>query len=367
MNGILTIVLLTLFVVLHELGHYVSAKRSKVAVSEFFVGFGPRLFSFKRNKTEYGLKALLLGGYVKIPGMDENDEAEGYNQDELFHNAKWTQKLYIASSGILINFAIAWIILFSIFVFHGVEQPTLQISSIGDSSVDAIYDSPSQKAGLQEGDIIKTFNGQEVESWEELVSQIQINGNNEVSIGYLRNGQLYLTTTVLEERLVGNTTSGYLGVSPTVELQRLNPFEAVISTTLIEIDMTLAAVDGIFTLFSPQNIQTLLGTYTGQEVPDEVRPLSPVGLAQAGSQIAEGGYVNLFSLLAFVNIFLAVFNSIPLIPLDGGRIVLALIEGLTGKKVSDRKLYPVAAFVVFIFIFLGVTAFYLDSTQPIRV
>ena len=162
---------------------------------------------------------------------------------------------------------------------------------------------------------------------------------------------------MLEERLVGNTTSGYLGVSPTVELQRLNPFEAVISTTLIEIDMTLAAVDGIFTLFSPQNIQTLLGTYTGQEVPDEVRPLSPVGLAQAGSQIAEGGYVNLFSLLAFVNIFLAVFNSIPLIPLDGGRIVLALIEGLTGKKVSDRKLYPVAAFVVFIFIFLGVTAF----------
>ena len=177
---------------------------------------------------------------------------------------------------------------------------------------------------------------------------------------------MYLTTTLLEERLVGNTTSGYLGVSPTVELQRLNPFEAVISTTLIEIDMTLAAVDGIFTLFSPQNIQTLLGTYTGQEVPDEVRPLSPVGLAQAGSQIAEGGYVNLFSLLAFVNIFLAVFNSIPLIPLDGGRIVLALIEGLTGKKVSDRKLYPVAAFVVFIFIFLGVTAFYLDITQPIR-
>ena len=171
---------------------------------------------------------------------------------------------------------------------------------------------------------------------------------------------------MLEERLVGNTTSGYLGVSPTVELQRLNPFEAIISTTLIEIDMTLAAVDGIFTLFSPQNIQTLLGTYTGQEVPDEVRPLSPVGLAQAGSQIAEGGYVNLFSLLAFVNIFLAVFNSIPLIPLDGGRIVLALIEGITGRKVSDRKLYPVAAFVVFIFIFLGVTAFYLDITQPIR-
>ena len=73
MNAILTIALLTLFVVLHELGHYISARRSKIAVSEFFVGFGPKIFSFKKNKTEYGLKAFLLGGYVKIPGMDQNE------------------------------------------------------------------------------------------------------------------------------------------------------------------------------------------------------------------------------------------------------------------------------------------------------
>ena len=104
MNAFLTIALLTLFVVLHELGHYISAKRSKIAVSEFFVGFGPRLFSFKRNNTEYGLKALLLGGYVKIPGMDENESVEGYDSDELFHTASWTKKLYIASSGIIVNF-----------------------------------------------------------------------------------------------------------------------------------------------------------------------------------------------------------------------------------------------------------------------
>jgi membrane-associated protease RseP (regulator of RpoE activity) len=101
-------------------------------------------------------------------------------------------------------------------------------------------------------------------------------------------------------------------------------------------------------------------------IPDEVRPLSPIGLAQAGNQIAEGGYVNLFTLLAFVNIFLAVFNSIPLVPLDGGRVVLALYEGITGKKIPDRKLYPIAALVIFIFVFLGVTAFYLDITQPIK-
>ena len=110
MNAILTILLLTLFVVLHEFGHYISARRSKIAVSEFFVGFGPKLFSFKRNNTEYGLKAILLGGYVKIPGMDENEPVSGYKNDELFHTASWTKKLYIASSGILVNFFLAWII-----------------------------------------------------------------------------------------------------------------------------------------------------------------------------------------------------------------------------------------------------------------
>jgi RIP metalloprotease RseP len=136
MNAFLTIALLTFFVVLHELGHYISAKRSKIAVSEFFVGFGPKIFSFKKNKTEYGLKAFLLGGYVKIPGMDQNENPDGYENNELFHSATWTKKLYIASSGIIVNFLLAWIILFSIFAFYGIEQPTLEISTVGTSSVD---------------------------------------------------------------------------------------------------------------------------------------------------------------------------------------------------------------------------------------
>ena len=366
MNAILTILLLTLFVVLHEFGHYISARRSKIAVSEFFVGFGPKLFSFKRNNTEYGLKAILLGGYVKIPGMDENEPVSDYKHDELFHTASWTKKLYIASSGILVNFFLAWIILFSIFAFYGIDQPTLKIATIGDSITDPNDDAPSKKAGLLPGDIIYSFNGSEVQSWEELVSIIEVNPEKNVSIGYIRNSQMYLTTTTLESRIFNNEPTGYLGVSPVLERQTLGLLQAIPATTLIEIDMTKAAIKGIFTLFNPSTLEALLGTYTGEEVPDEVRPLSPIGLAQAGNQIAEGGYVNLFSLLAFVNIFLAVFNSIPLVPLDGGRIVLALYEGITGKKIEDKKLYPIAAVVIFIFVFLGITAFYLDITQPIR-
>ncbi len=293
------------------------------------------------------IRALFLGGYVKIPGMDENEEVEGFESEELFHTATWTKKLYIASSGIIVNFLLAWLILFSIFTFYGVEQPTLEIETIGVSSVNSANEAPSSIAGLKAGDVITSFNGNEVSSWDELVSYIEINANELVSIGYLRNNQSYITTTTLESRMISNNESGYLGVSPKIENQKLGIFESVTATTLVEIDMTKAAVEGIFTLFSPQNLQTLLGTYTGEVVPDEARPLSPIGLAQAGDQIAEGGYANLFTLLAFVNIFLAVFNSIPLVPLDGGRVVLALYEGITGKKIPDRKLYPVAAVVIF--------------------
>ena len=365
MNGILTIVFLTVFVVMHEYGHYISARRSKIAVSEFFVGFGPKIFSFKKNNTEYGLKAIPLGGYVKIPGMDESEDTTGYKDSEVFHNAKWTTKFYIAISGILVNFLTAWLILFAILSTNGINVPTLEIADIGES-VEGNVNSPSMNAGLMPGDVIVEFSGIQVDSWDELVSIIEVNPSEQVQISYLRNGQLIESNTYLEVRTLNNNQVGYLGVTPAIVNEKIGIVTAVKNTTILEAQMTVAAVDGIITLFSPDNIKTLLGTYTGQEVPDEVRPLSPIGLAQAGNQIAADSYVNLFSLLAFVNIFLAVFNALPFVPLDGGRVVLALIEGITGKKVSDRKLYPLAAAVVAIFIFLGITAFYLDITQPIR-
>lgn len=365
MNGILTILFLTFFVVLHEFGHYISARRSKIAVSEFFVGFGPKVFSFKRGNTEYGLKAIPLGGYVKIPGMDESEDTTGYESSEVFHTAKWTTKFYIAISGILVNFLTAWLILFAILTTNGVNVPTLEISNTG-ASVEGNISSPSVNAGLLPGDKIVSFSEIPVASWDELVSIIEENPGKEVSITFLRNGNLIESKTILESRVLNNIEVGYLGVTPAIENEKIGIISAFKSTTILEAQMTVAAVDGIITLFSPDNIKTLLGTYTGQDVPDEVRPLSPIGLAQAGNQIAADSYVNLFSLLAFVNIFLAVFNALPFIPLDGGRVVLSLIEGLTGKKVSDKKLYPIAAVVVGIFIFLGVTAFYLDITQPIQ-
>ncbi len=365
MNGLLTLLLLTFFVVLHELGHLIAARRSKIAVTEFFVGFGPKLFSFKKDNTEYGLKAIPLGGYVKIPGMDESEETIGYDESELFHQTKWTTKLYISLSGIIVNFVIAWVILFFVININGITRPTLEIFTLGSSVINNPQ-SPSEIAGLLPGDIIYEFDGRTVETWEELVLIIENNPDNNVEIKYYRNGIAYKTETTLEKRTIGNIDYGYLGISPNVINSKPTFTESLIYTFETEYRMTTAAVEGIYTLLSPSNIKILFGTYSGEIVPDEVRPLSPIGLAQAGSQIASYGYTNLFSLLAFVNVFLAVFNSIPLIPLDGGRALLAIIEGLTGKKIPDKQMYPIAIVVIAIFIFLGITAFYLDLTQPIK-
>ncbi len=365
MNGLLTILFLTFFVVLHEFGHYLAARKSGVAVSEFFVGFGPKLFSFKKNNTEYGIKALPLGGYVKIPGMDESEETIGFNKDELFHTSKWTTKLFISLSGIIVNFISAWVIIFFVININGISEPTLEVSSIGESINNKI-ESPSQKAGILPGDKIYEFNGIKVNNWEELVNLIEKNPEQNVEIKLIRNKNKIITNTILEKRIMNSNEFGYLGVSPRIVNKKLSILNTISYTTKTEYLMTLAAIDGIFTLLSPSNIKTLFGTYSGGTIADEVRPLSPVGLAQAGSQIAASGYTNFFSLLAFVNVFLAVFNSIPLIPLDGGRAFMSIIEGITGIKVPEKKLYPVALVVIGVFIFIGITAFYLDLTNPIN-
>ena len=365
MNGLLTILFLTFFVVLHEFGHYLAAKKSGVAVSEFFVGFGPKLFSFKKNNTEYGIKALPLGGYVKIPGMDETEDKTGYRSDELFHTSKWNTKLFISLAGIIVNFISAWVIIFFVININGINEPTLEVSSIGESINNKIQ-SPSKKAGILPGDKIYEFNGVEVNSWEEFVYLIEKNHDQNVEIKFIRNEKKIITNTILENRIINNNEYGYLGISPTIVGKKLSLLNTISYTTKTEYLMTLAAVDGIFKLLSPSNIKTLFGTYSGGSIPDEVRPLSPVGLAQAGSQIAASGYTNFFSLLAFVNVFLAVFNLIPLIPLDGGRALMSLIEGVTGVKIPEKKLYPIALIVVGVFIFIGITAFYLDLTNPIN-
>ncbi len=364
MDGFLILLFLAFFIVLHEFGHYLAARKAGVAVSEFFIGFGPKLFSFKKKNTEFGIKALPLGGYVKIPGMDESENIQGFDNDELFHTAKWNTKLFISLSGIIVNFITAWVIIFFIFNINGLNEPSLEVSSIGQSVNNQIK-SPSEKAGIKPGDIIYEFNAVKVETWEDLVNLIQQNPNENVEIKLIRNNKIIVTNTTLEQRVVNKKEEGYLGISPAIVNKKLSFIDAVVQTTKTEYLMTQQAVEGVITLLSPGNIKILFLTYSGGSIPVD-RPLSPVGLVQAGSQIAAYGYTNLFTLLAFVNIFLGVFNSIPLIPLDGGRALMSVIEGFTGKKIPEKKLYPVALIVVGIFLFIGITALYLDLTNPIK-
>ena len=365
MGGIVTLVLLAICILLHEYGHFLSARAKGIAVSEFFIGFGPKIYSFRRNNTEYGIKAILLGGYVKIPGMDQDEEVQGYKEKELFHTAKWQNKLLISSSGIVINLLLAFGILFIVLSTVGISYPALEIDSLGDS-VSQREHAPSVEAGLKAGDIFLSFNGIQLKDWDHLVELIEKNPTKNVEIKYMRNKKIYTTTAYLDERVVDNAKSGYLGVSPIIKNDKLPFFKVMTNSFLVVFNMIELSIKSIITLFSPTNLYTLAGGLFGNFVPPEIRPLSPVGLAQAGQVIGNSGFVNILSLLAFVNVFLAVFNSIPIIPLDGGRVVLALIEGLTGKKISDRKLIPLATLVVLVFIFLGVTALFLDITQPIN-
>ena len=120
------------------------------------------------------------------------------------------------------------------------------------------------------------FSNTNVQTWDELVALIEENPGKEVSISFLRNGNMIESDTTLESRTINTQQVGYLGVTPTIENEKIGLITAFKSTTILELQMTIAAVDGIITLFSPENIKTLLGTYSGQTIPDEVRPLSPI-------------------------------------------------------------------------------------------
>ena len=366
MSGLATLSLLALSIILHELAHYISARKSGVAVSEFFIGFGPKIFSLRKGNTEYGVKAILLGGYVKIPGMDqEEDVTNDFQEGELYHTASWQTKLLISSSGILMNIFLAFIIMNVVLGISGITYPTLQIESLA-ASVDEDVKPASYYAGLKPGDTIYSFNDEVLENWEQLVGFIEDNPNKKVSISYLRDQKMYYTSITLDEKIVNGESLGYLGVAPKINSEKLTIFKIVTSSFIIILNMISSSIAGIFTLLSPTNLATLAGGLFGNPVPADIRPLSPIGLAQAGQIIGDSGFVNLLTLLAFVNVFLAIFNSIPLLPLDGGRVILSLLEGVTGRKVSDRKLYPLAAIVVLLFLFLGITALFLDITQPIK-
>lgn len=371
-GGIAVFVALILFIVAHEAGHYFAAKATGMKVTEFFLGFGPRIWSFKAGETEYGIKPIPFGAYVKVVGMSSLEEVEPEDEDRTYRSKPFWAKSLVVLSGVAANFLIAYLIFFGIAVTQG--RPVLEDGqAVASTSVALVVEETDEgepttaaSMGLLEGDTIVSVNGAETADWDALVSALEEAAGEEVSIVVDRDGSESTLEGVLGTRVVDGEERGFLGIAPA----RLTESVGIGSGIVIAGQDLVDGIGFTFSSFSQllrlDSLTQIVGGIFGGDIDDEVRPVSLVGVVQIGAQAEEVGIVNILFILAIINVILAVINALPLFPLDGGHFAVALYEKLTGKTADHRRLIPLAVAVIAFISIFGLAAIILDIVDPIN-
>ncbi len=364
-GGLVMLAGIVLIVMIHETGHFVAAKAFNMKATEYFVGFGPRIWSFRRGETEYGLKAIPAGGYVKIIGMSPVEEVDPAEEHRTYRGKPFWQKAIVVMAGIASHFVVAYILLWFVAVVVGVPADPLPevaqlVQELDDGSVP-----PSVIAGLEPGDRFEAVDGVPVAGWDQFSAMLRNRPNEDVVLTVARDGALVDIPVTLASREDPDTgeLNGFLGVSPAFDRDRTNPLVALGTSARDVGRLTVESVQGVgsFVTGFGEFVSQVFGE---EEIADEVRPISPVGLVRLSAD-ETFGIESVLLLLAFFSIFVGVLNAIPLYPFDGGHFVVALWEKVTGRTPDVTKLIPVSAAIFLFLMVLGLLAIYFDIVDPI--
>jgi RIP metalloprotease RseP len=438
---------------MHELGHYLVAKRAGMKVTEFFIGFGPRIWSFHRGETEYGIKLIWAGAYVKIIGMSNLEEVAPEDEDRSYRSKPFGKRMPVVLAGPVMNLALGFLILMVVVVGFG--RPSEDRWKVDGVTVG----SAAEVAGLQTGDQITAFDGQDITDFDSFTSLVKAHagtsvdltvqrGGQEITVpttlgwslvaesaaplglkasdrvtevdgipvgtyadlvGALQNAQGPTTLTYVRDRstatievqgpieLPGDAYKGFLGVSPGTVYEKVPLSESFGDAGSQFGSIVVGSFQGMGRLFSPSGIGNLFSQVatatsdsnessepstgsssnapvaSGSTSSDADRPLSVVGIVNVGSQIgAEVGWAGVLTLLALVNIFLGLINLVPLLPLDGGHIVVACYEEIRTRishrpyRVNMAKLMPITYAVFILIVGIGLSTVFLDIVKPVN-
>ncbi len=388
---VIFIVAILISVILHELGHFLTAKKFGMKATQFFIGFGQTLWSTTRGETEYGIKALPFGAFVRITGMTTLDEVDPADEPRSMRNKPAWQRAIVMVAGSFMHFALAFVLL--LFLAIGIGQANDNTTSIGSlstcvpaslkafdqgSCANSLGRAPAVKAGIKPGDKIIAIAGKPVHNWTGLGTAIRAQpAGRPVAVTVLRDGRqltLYATPATVPGR-----QGSYLGIGDAVVFQRSGPlgavsfagsaFGQVLTGSVAAVAKLPAALPD---LFAKDRAKTPAGNVS-----------SMVGAADiAGQAVASGGgweysVSDLLLIVISINIFIGAFNLLPLLPLDGGHLAvifyerirawLARLRGRPDPGLVDlQKLIPVSVMVFGLLIGLGVLLMAADIFNPVH-
>ena len=422
---VVLIVGLGISIALHEWGHYFPAKKFGVNIHKFMVGFGPTLWSVKRGETEFGIKAIPLGGYVAMQGMfapqkksskrrrggtdfaaleTEEEAVEDIDMSRSFYTLSVPKRITVMMGGPTMNLLIAIVLYAVLLMGFGLVQPGLTVGSVSQCVVGATEArtqclpddpvAPGAEAGVMPGDRIIALDNQSVDSWGEVTEIIRQSPGRTLSLVVEREGQdvSLRITPLLTERFEVDARGqiirddsgspivvevGFVGIGSTLETIR-QPASRVLPAVW---DNTVGVATILATL--PERMVQVANAAFGQDERDPNGPVSVVGVGRIAGEIASIDQIDpsdrvagFIALLASLNIALFVFNLVPLLPLDGGHVAVALFDGARKRwagiwgrpeppPINPSKLMPLTLVVVVLLLSMSVLLMYADIVNPI--
>lgn len=324
-------------ITVHEFGHFITAKLTGMRVDEFAIGFGPNIFQKKYGETLYSLRAIPLGGYNKIAGMDPDEPAS----DDSFKSKSIPARMLVILAGSLMNFLLPVLLFSVIFLANGMQKPVDQpiLGSVMSGKTAA-------QAGLVAGDRIISINGENIKTWNDLVVNLQKYPNQEITVIAEHEGLAkdYKMTPFYDEQY----GRPLVGISPKYEQYNPGFVESFTMGVGYTKHIIVAMIDGL------QKIVT-------GAAPADVS--GPIGVAKMAGEVANQGMLPLLNFIAFLSINLGVINLLPLPALDGGHFVILVIEALRGKPLGSRMTNALQMVGVAIILTITVFAVFNDISR----
>lgn len=359
-------VALLVVIVVHEAAHFGVAKWFGIKVEEFFVGFGPRIWSFRRGETEYGLKAIPAGGYVKIAGMNPFQPAPPKDLPRTFGAKPIWQRALVIVAGPATHFVLAFLC-FAVWL-GAVGQPVAESPLIAAVAqrLDG-QDSPAATVGLRAGDRIVAVDGIEDPSDVQLVRYTRAHVGEPITLRVERDGRELSVTVTPVLATVDGQQVGRIGVVLDEARETAGVVGSITGGVKLVGTSIVGTVESLGRIFGPEGISRLAELLFTDAPRERDDPASVVGIGRVAGQAASGGrFWDILWIFGIVNVFIGFLNLLPLPPFDGGHLAILAVEKVRGKAVDMRKVIPVSAAVAAFLVVFTLAVVYLDIAKPIN-